>query len=347
MAYRIITYSKLTRGVAVITVPFIDDRGNPRYQVHQTLNSGCTIPCKQVYSLCRGVVVFIGNENLRSVTIQYDANTCITYSHLKSVEVALNQSVESESLIGEADGHVLVELLEPSGSSFMWPVRIGSYQYYKQDPEAYVSGDSTLLDTESSSYLSEVYPKTFDYRLLSPYVITLTDKSPQTISWSAMRNLRVAGAMLYAGRLFDTAHVRQPRFMSDKLPTWIEDIQAAGVLHGYYFLGRATNMNEAKDEIHELSYIIRNWPATLGVWVKPEFSRTVTTNNMILDTYRDALYELGLNGAIGLYTDKATMSKFSWSDKQQDWLLWLVDKCSFVSEFDTALTPDFFRLEAT
>lgn len=343
--HRLIAHSNLTGGEAVVTVPFIDNQGDPRYPVYNVLNSGCDVLCSSVYSLCRGLVVFIGNENGYSVTVQYDANNCITYANLKSVDVILNRPVDKGDRIGESNTFVRVELLQPTGPSKVWPVRIGAYQYYKQDPERYISGESELANSGSTSYLAEVYPQTFNYELLSPYIVTLNSDSPNDIVWSEMKKLRVSGALLYAGRLFDTRHIRQPQFMERKLSKWIEDIQSAGLLHGYYFLGRATNKNEAKDEIYELSYIVRNWPATLGVWVKPEFTRTITTNDMILDTYRDALYELGLSGAIGIYTDRAAMSKFTWADKQADWLLWLIDRCSAVSEFDTALTPDFFRLE--
>lgn len=345
MIHRVIQNSKLTNGVAIIQTPFIDNVRSPYYSVHHTLNSSCVVAARSIYSLCRGVVVFIGNQPYNSVVVQYDTSTCLVYGNLATINVALNQSIESSELIGTVTDSVFVELLKSEGDSRVWPVRIGANEYFKQDPEAYIAGELDLPDVGATAYMSQAYPRTFNYQLLQPYVITLQTSSPQAIDWAAMKSYRVSGAIIDAGRLFSSTHVRQSTFMNPKLPRWVEDITQAGLLYGFYFHGCATNRYEAQDEIYELSYIVRNWPASLGVWVKPEFTTTVVTNNMILNVYRDKLFELGLDNAIGIYTDRSTMNRFTWADHQDDWLLWLVDHCSSVDEFDTMLTPDFFRFE--
>ena len=345
MAYRVLQYSKLTNGVAIIQTPFIDSILSPYYATHHTLNSNCTVACTTVHSMCRGVVVFVGDAAYRSVIVQYDSSTCLTYGNLDEISVSLNQSVDSGTVLGSAVDKVYVELLKSEGDSHVWPVRIGANEYFKQDPEAIIAGEVELPDSGATAYSSQAYPRTFNYELLQPYIVTLDTSSPQNIDWASLKTLRVSGAVLDAGRLFSSTHIRQSKFMNAKVPKWMEDIKAAGVLHGFYFHGCATNRYEAQDEIYELSYVVRNWPASLGVWVVPEFTTTVTTNNMILNIYKDALFELGLDNAIGIYTDRAGLHKLTWADHQSDWLLWLVEHCTAVSDFDTMLTPDFFRLD--
>lgn len=344
MIYRLIPNCIITGGPATIIRPFIDTRDHELYSRFHTLCSGCEITCNRVYSLCRGVVTFIGTTTYPSVTVQYTSDLSITYAHLSSVTVELGSAVDKRQQLGVADSYVRVEaLLE--GPSKIWPVRIGANQYFKQDPEKYIDGTISLPDVDATAYSSAMYPVTFDYTLLKPYVITLTRNSP-TPNWTHVRDLRVSGAVIEAGYLFNSNHVRQSKYINPKLPEWVEAAKAAKYAIGYLFYGRAQTEAEAESELYEFSYIVRQWPSTLGVWVVPSFTSSLSSNDKMLDIYRAGFDNLGLTGAMGLYVTRAQLSKCTWSTQQDYWKLWLIDHTSSVSDFDTLLTPDFFRLDS-
>ena len=342
MIYKSIPNCIVTGGPATITRPFIDTRDNSLYSRFKTLCSGCELPCNKVYSLCRGVVTFIGTSTYPSVTIQYNSQLSITYAHLKSVSVEVGRAVDKRQQVGVADSYVRVEALA-DGPSRIWPVRIGASQYFKQDPESYLDGTTQLPDVDAVAYSSAVYPVTFDYTLLKPYVITLTRSSP-TPNWTRVRDLRVSGAVMEAGYLYNTNHVKQSKYINPKLPGWVESAKSAGYAIGYLFYARAQTAAEAASELYEFSYIVRQWPSTLGVWVVPTFTSSTVSNDKMLDIYRAGFDNLGLTGAMGLYVTRSQLSKCTWSKQQDYWKLWLIDHTSSVSEFDTLLTPDFFRL---
>ena len=344
MIHRIVDNCIITDGPAVIKVPFIDSMNSDLYRRYKQLCSGCEITCTDIHSLCRGVVIFIGTATEPSVTVQYNASVSITYAHLATTLVHLGSVVNTGDVIGTADAFVRVEALV-DGPSRTWPVRIGAMQYYKQDPENYIDGSMALPDSAADAYSSTVYPETYDYTLLKPYVATLTRTSP-TPDWSALKANRVSGVVAEAGYLFDINHIRQSKYMNPKLPAWIESIKQAGLVLGYLFYARAATAAEASEELYEFSYVIRQWPSTLGVWVVPTFTASTVNNDAMLDRYRSGFDNLGLTGAIGLYVTRAQLAKCTWSTQQQYWQLWLIDHTATVSEFDKLLTPDFFRLDS-
>lgn len=344
MIYKLISNCIVTKGPATVTKPFIDSRSSPRYSQFHTLCSGCEIPCDNVYSICRGVVLFVGTDSNPSVTVQYTAALSITYAHLKSTSLTAGDVVEKGDKIGKADSFVRVESLAAQPSQ-VWPVRIGASQYYKQDPEYYIDGTLDLPDVDADAYSSVVYPTTYDYTLLKPYVVTLT-RSSSTPDWRVLKNNRISGVVMEAGYLFNSNHVRQAKYINPKLSGWIDSVKAAGLAYGYVFYARANTVAEAQDELYEFSYIVRQWPSTLGVWLVPSFGTSTVNNDRMLDVYRAGFDNLGLTGAMGLYVTHAQLNKCTWSTQQEYWKLWLIDHTATVSDFDTLLTPDFFRLDS-
>lgn len=104
-------------------------------QVDGTWHTGCDITAQNVYSICDGVVINIAKEQSSTfvVTVQYNANRCVRYGNLVSVEVTLGKPIVDGQMVGRAAKSVHFEYcVKDSVSKF--PFRVGLSTYYKVDP---------------------------------------------------------------------------------------------------------------------------------------------------------------------------------------------------------------------
>lgn len=148
MIYRKLQFCDITQSSAIILRPFVSDVSSKWYKELSSYNSGCDIQADTVYSLCSGVVLQVGTfDNMLTVTIQYDANTCVRYAHLKNTKLRPGQLIRYKEIVGSADKFVRVEVAQLYSDLTMWPVRIGNITYYKVDPESYVDGSILLPDS--------------------------------------------------------------------------------------------------------------------------------------------------------------------------------------------------------
>lgn len=147
--YRTISNCPITLTDSNVTYPYIDDEDNSWYEKYGSYHSGIDIECTDVYSLCKSVVTYIGedsdNGELKKVVIvQYDAERSLRYCHLTDVYVEAGDIIEDKLLIGKADKWCHFELLTATQTESVWPVRVGAKTYYKQDPELYADGTEEL-----------------------------------------------------------------------------------------------------------------------------------------------------------------------------------------------------------
>lgn len=113
------------------------------------IHTGVDIELTQVCSVCRGVVIDIGQdlyESGYSIIIQYDVNQCVRYGHIKQVSVVVGQVIETHQVIGIANKFVHFEYLHTQvPSNDMFPVRVGTVTYYKYNPTGLVVNADVLL----------------------------------------------------------------------------------------------------------------------------------------------------------------------------------------------------------
>ena len=110
--------------------------------------------------------------------------------------------------------------------------------------------------------------------------------------------------------------------------------------------GRAKTVKEAQDEMYQLSFLIRKYSPTLGVWVVMQIDGgSIQNNDNILNTYKSELIRLGLKNKIGIQCSESFLSKITWSVHQRDWLLWTIHHVSKLSELDKLLDPTFFDIK--
>lgn len=206
----------------------------------------------------------------------------------------------------------------------------------------HLQDDQTSYDAAITGSLSrpEEYVNTDQ---INPFVITVDRNSP-IVNYSLYSNVGVVGTMIEAGYLYDAVHIRQGRFNNPKFRDQVLQSLEATVPYGMYMIARAWTEEEAKEEIYQLSFLVREYTPILGVWLVLSLAKSTYLNNLIVDTYYNELIRLGLKNRIGFYVNRTQLNKITWSDYQNDWYLWLVDHVSTMIGVDELLTPEFFML---
>lgn len=103
------------------------------YKQTVSTTTGINIYGDGVYAYASGVVLAVGkDEAYYTVTVQYDTYSCLRYGHLDNVDVSAGDIIQSGFRIGQA--HKFVHFEYVTKSSSIWPVRVGTETYYKQDP---------------------------------------------------------------------------------------------------------------------------------------------------------------------------------------------------------------------
>ena len=144
MVYKRLNYCAITQSATYIVRPFVADERSSWYRTLHGYNTGCDIIASEVYSACFGVVIQVGHTTQYTVTVQYDANSCVRYANLTDVDVSPGEPITTGRLIGHADEFVRVEYATQSTEFTRWPVHIGTETYYKVDPESIVDGTSLI-----------------------------------------------------------------------------------------------------------------------------------------------------------------------------------------------------------
>jgi hypothetical protein len=115
--------------------------------------TGCLIITDDVFSICSGLVVDVGQDeksSLYSVTVEYEYAVWVRYCQLESCDVAFGDTIERKTRIGTAyNGLLRFEYCSDEFSVF--PVRTTDRQMYKHDPMPILVGDLTLPDPEEAT----------------------------------------------------------------------------------------------------------------------------------------------------------------------------------------------------
>lgn len=115
--------------------------------------TGCLIITDNVFSICQGTVVAVGQDDmsdLYTVTVEYDYLTCIRYCNLKSCNVAFGDQISRGTKIGNTyKGELRIEYCTSEFSQFV--ARTADRQLYKHDPMPVLTGLVSLPDGTGSS----------------------------------------------------------------------------------------------------------------------------------------------------------------------------------------------------
>lgn len=135
----------ITNGDGIIIKQYVDSTADPLYKSYKGFHDGVDIKAKDVYSFCPGIVVRVGNHYKGyTVTVRCSDDRLIQYCHLKDITVAVNDIIDTGSLIGSVRDAVHVEYLTDTKSK--WPVRLVNITYYKTNPlEMLITGPSYFV----------------------------------------------------------------------------------------------------------------------------------------------------------------------------------------------------------
>ena len=175
------------------------------------------------------------------------------------------------------------------------------------------------------------------------YMATI-DRTTTTVDYDKLKANGVVGICIEAGYLFDEAH-RKVTYNSPRFRKQVADARAANLSVALYATTRARSIEEAKQEIHELSLCIRTAAPELGFWLKLKLNNSVLVNDAILKTYQQELVRLGLKDRIGLYVKKSDLNRITWKVQSNDWWLWIDSHLTSVASMNELLTPHVFALD--
>lgn len=152
----IFRFDNIVSNYCGIRRPWIGSTDDPLYTQYK-FNTGIDIFGEDVYAYASGVVVAVGKDadNLYAVSVQYSVNSILRYCHLKYSAVSVGDVVQQGFFIGEA--HKYVHFEYANNITSMWPVRIGTETYYKQNPDTitYAKEIETQINGYTNKELSD------------------------------------------------------------------------------------------------------------------------------------------------------------------------------------------------
>lgn len=182
-----------------------------------------------------------------------------------------------------------------------------------------------------------------DYTKLNPYIIAVDRHTRDNFEYDKLVSNGIVGVIVEIGYLYNSMHEVVSNMVQPKFNQQLNSVISCNMPVGFYFISRAQNIEEAKSEIYELSFVLRLHPPNIGIWIKFEFlTDNIDINDSIVQYYQNQLIQLGFKSKMGVYLDTATLSKFNWNDFCEEWLLWIVDPVDTLSELQTLLDPSFF-----
>lgn len=211
-----------------------------------------------------------------------------------------------------------------------------------------VFGDLTTGTNMNSAYgcaVSGNYTKKDDinWEYINYFIITIDRNSP-TPNYKDLLKNKVSGVIIEAGYLFNSIHQRVS-YRNPKLQSQCVLASQSNISWGLYCDCKARSIDEAKEELYQLSFCIRKYPPVLGMWVHFSLVKSNAINDGIVNTYRDELVRLGLKGKIGIMANKSELARISWKEKHyKDWVLWLNNHITNLQDIQQLLSPSFFSV---
>ena len=217
------------------------------------------------------------------------------------------------------------------------------------DPGEAITGTNGYIEEEDENDIND-YNEGSGVHVDSDYLkpnILMIDRTadPKDFKVKKWKENKVIGVMLEAGYYYDSNHKPVEVFRNPILYKQVLKIIRGKFEFGYFFRARAKNAKEVEKEMYELSFIVRKYPPTLGVWIRPEFinsTKKIEQNNLLFAQYEKELVRLGLTGKIGIRCKRSTLKKFNWKKYQKTWWLWLNDPVDKLAEIGGLLDPGFF-----
>lgn len=197
----------------------------------------------------------------------------------------------------------------------------------------------------SSSFGGMITQDQIKVDYLQHKVMVLSRKSPD-VNFDKAKENNVSAVMVEAGFLYDTNRKEVDSYKNPKVRKQCVSANDADIPFGLWCESRAKTEEEALKEIYQLSFVIRNYPPVLGMWIHFNwYTSKKKTNDKIVKVYQREMKRLGLLKRIGIIASKKELEKISWSETHyENWILWLVEHVSDASKVDGLLDPSMFTI---
>lgn len=138
------------------------------------VHTGVNIKCKNVYSICDGVVIDSAKYiNGNMVLIQYDKTICFLYSMIRESFVVPGQLVRKSTILGTTDDFLHFEYLRTDNNPLSVTFIYKSVALHPNDPIQVLDGSYNFYSSTESKYSN--YALEGDY---STEIITDFSKLP-------------------------------------------------------------------------------------------------------------------------------------------------------------------------
>lgn len=311
--------------------------------------TGVKLNACEVLSICDGYVVDVETKQDKSrlITVQYSKEIFVRYINLipaSCLNIKENTIIHQGDTIGKCwKDELIFEICTTKSSK--WPVRINDHTYYKCDPMPFISDIHYFDESHISDFLSASEPSLdmIDLSKITPYVIT-TSRNTKTLDYKKLKKIGVRAVVIESGKLFDAAHIMKDLndYQNPNLRSQVLEALDNDILFGLWHEVRSTNLSEADLELSALKKVIQRYPPTLGVWLKLKLTKSNYTNDSILNRYYVKLVDMGLINNIGIYCTRNDISKITWKDHKDKYLLWLDEHVDKIDDALTLLNPEFF-----
>lgn len=226
---------------------------------------------------------------------------------------------------------------------------------YKQQIDNYTASSVyTIANADSDDQTTivssspEDSQKLVNLNVIKQYIISIDRYvHPENVNFKYLKKSEdVVGVMIEAGYLYTSKHNKVNKFRNLRIDEQVRAINRANLPYGLYMISRANSVTEAKKELEEFGYTLNKYPPLLGAWIRIQFNgKSMSINNKILNYYREELIKLGLKSKIGIFANKEELSKITWSQHKNNWLLWYIDRIKDIDIVDEELlTPSFFDI---
>ena len=203
-----------------------------------------------------------------------------------------------------------------------------------------LNGSTAYGAATSGNYIMR---EQINWEYLKYYMLTLDRNSPN-INYADVKENNVAGCIIEAGYLYNSAH-QEVYYRNPKLEQQCISAEEHDFPYGLYCDCKARSIDEARKELYQLSFCIRKYAPVLGMWVHFMLGSNKELNDSIVNYYRDELIRFGLKDSIGILATEEELGKISWKDDHyKDWKLWLNKHVDSVNEIEQLLTPALFKI---
>ena len=201
---------------------------------------------------------------------------------------------------------------------------------------ARMSSETEALKAQSSIALGAI----------KPYMAIINPSaSPKDFDCEGLKNMGVIGLLMYAGHLYDEAHNVVKPYKNTYLKAQMEKVIANRSLWGLLATTRARSLQEAKQEIYWLYFVIAKYPPKLGIWLEPDLKVNSDTAREIIELYYKYFVRWGLIDKCGLYCTTEQASLIDWENFADRMSLWLNEPLDDLSFLDEILTPSLFKFD--